>query len=423
MNVLVGFGSFFGGVKGAMGSAVLKAFRSFGYDIQDKARLDRWRVAHSKLRQVEKRMVALNMEVAHLQAERATLQEANKDLGRQTKALVKTVKASLPNAKEWREYLPVPIMVKSWGQFVFETSQAGAIARAAELTDGMDEASKLVVRAAIEDVYWAPWDPALRSATRFRMPHLKTRLPVDFNDLARVNPREVGLFTRKGPVNLGAVHQSLAFHHGLFEISELARLSIRGKDVIDAGAYVGDSAYAFCKHHPRSVHAFEPTLASYITLEDIALNGPYLGLIRPVKRILSDKGGEFAMSCDQESANAILQDQAAEGPQEIVESTTIDAYAAEQKLSVGLLKADVEGHEMQVLRGGLEVLKRDRPILLLSMYHTPADFFGLRQFVETELGDYEFRIRKYSPTPLMETILIATPKSLANPPVFNGALQ
>jgi hypothetical protein len=51
-----------------------------------------------------------------------------------------------------------------------------------------------------------------------------------------------------------------------------------------------------------------------------------------------------------------------------VPNTTLDALAAELPLPVGLLKIDVEGLERAVIAGAAELLRRDRPVLLVEIY-------------------------------------------------------
>jgi hypothetical protein len=51
-----------------------------------------------------------------------------------------------------------------------------------------------------------------------------------------------------------------------------------------------------------------------------------------------------------------------------VEIDTLDHFAEEQKLSRnGLIKIDVEGFEMEVLKGAAETLRRFRPKLFVEM--------------------------------------------------------
>ncbi len=51
-----------------------------------------------------------------------------------------------------------------------------------------------------------------------------------------------------------------------------------------------------------------------------------------------------------------------------VPCTTLDALAAEPPLPVGLLKIDVEGPRAQSSEWAAELLRRDRPVLLVEIY-------------------------------------------------------
>ena len=72
----------------------------------------------------------------------------------------------------------------------------------------------------------------------------------------------------------------------------------------------------------------------------------------------------------------------------------LDDYAKQNNIVAGVIKTDLEGFEMHFLRGALETIKKDRPILVLSIYHSADDFFGIKPFIE-DLGlGYRFRLFK-----------------------------
>jgi hypothetical protein len=73
-----------------------------------------------------------------------------------------------------------------------------------------------------------------------------------------------------------------------------------------------------------------------------------------------------------------------------VEMDTLDNYVARRGLSVGLIKVDIEGHEMNFLRGALKTVKTQKPILLLSIYHNYDDFFQIKPFIEELNLGYKF---------------------------------
>ena len=60
---------------------------------------------------------------------------------------------------------------------------------------------------------------------------------------------------------------------------------------------------------------------------------------------------------------------------ETVTVTTLDRYAAEKlKEPVRVIKIDVEGHELAVIQGALDLIRRDKPLLVIECEgrHLPA---------------------------------------------------
>lgn len=90
---------------------------------------------------------------------------------------------------------------------------------------------------------------------------------------------------------------------------------------------------------------------------------------------------------------------------------TIDEYFKD--IPVGLIKMDIEGAETNALLGGMNVIKRDRPILAISIYHSVNDFFNLPLFLNENLENYIFYLRHHSMI-FSETVLYCIPKERFN---------
>ena len=85
---------------------------------------------------------------------------------------------------------------------------------------------------------------------------------------------------------------------------------------------------------------------------------------------------------------------------EKVQVTTIDAYAREKNLPhVDFIKMDVEGAELDILKGAATTIARFKPILALSAYHKLDDFWTLTKFIKSIRPDYEFALRQSYETP------------------------
>lgn len=176
---------------------------------------------------------------------------------------------------------------------------------------------------------------------------------------------------------------------------------LKDKDIIDAGAFVGDSALVLSKYTEGNVYAFEPTRQSYeLMLETIKMNNRKN--IVPVKKGI---GAEDSV----EIANIFSSGSSAKfdigtGEKEEIELTSIDKYVEENELNVGLIKSDVEGFEQELLRGAIKTIFDKRPILLISIYHTMDDFFYIKPLIDSWNLGYKFRVAK----PIMGQILLET---------------
>jgi FkbM family methyltransferase len=67
---------------------------------------------------------------------------------------------------------------------------------------------------------------------------------------------------------------------------------------------------------------------------------------------------------------------------------TLDTLVRERLLdSVGLVKIDTEGFELDVLQGAVETLKRHKPDLIIAAYHFPEEYVVLSYFLRKQ--DYK----------------------------------
>ena len=82
-----------------------------------------------------------------------------------------------------------------------------------------------------------------------------------------------------------------------------------------------------------------------------------------------------------------------------VNVTTVDSYIREKNLPrVDFIQLDVEGAELDVLRGAAASIARFKPVLAISVYHKWNDFWVLMNFVKSIRSDYEFAMRKFPET-------------------------
>ncbi len=145
---------------------------------------------------------------------------------------------------------------------------------------------------------------------------------------------------------------------------------------------------------PRSVHAFEPARETFENLKKVLAANGKSDVIVPVNLATGATGGtvRFHTYFNDGAASVIDNGNAADSYE--VNRVTIDDYVRENGLDVGLIKMDIEGAEYDTIVGATETIQKFKPNLIISIYHTPKDFFEIKPYLESlDLG-YEFRIRQ-----------------------------
>jgi FkbM family methyltransferase len=193
------------------------------------------------------------------------------------------------------------------------------------------------------------------------------------------------------PNNYGFPYDIFYFNHGLNELRE--GWCGRG-DIIDVGAFVGDSALMFSQYTDRKIYSFEPNPNYFdILLKTINLNGLQDNVI-PVQKGLGDEN--IKMRIDDMSFIESISDNGKPNKFDMAEIITLDSFILQNNIKVGLIKTDLEGFEPKFLKGAIETIKQQRPILLISIYHNAYDFFEIKPLIESWNLNYSFKIRKLS---------------------------
>lgn len=199
---------------------------------------------------------------------------------------------------------------------------------------------------------------------------------------------------------------------------------LKNKDIIDAGAYDGDTAVLFSNYTNKKVYSFEPSSQNYeLLITNIKQH--YLKKVTPIKLALGDSNSPLYLFNEKCCSKIISKNDIGKTKSEchisipeqkrieLVNSITIDNFVKKNNLNIGLIKVDIEGFEQKLLKGAEETIKKQRPILIISIYHNEDDFFNIKKTIENWNLNYKFRINrgpfyKYIVT---ETLLIAEPLS------------
>lgn len=146
-----------------------------------------------------------------------------------------------------------------------------------------------------------------------------------------------------------------------------------GGIALDVGANVG--AYALLMggwvRPGGRVYAFEPSARAYDGLRaHVALNG-LADVVHPVRAAVSDREGRAMLAAEGHHGTSRLASGDGEGT-ETVETVTIDQFCAREQIVPTLIKIDVEGWELEALRGARETIARGGRALALFVEMHPT---------------------------------------------------
>ena len=155
--------------------------------------------------------------------------------------------------------------------------------------------------------------------------------------------------------------------------------------VVDCGAFTGVAIHKLMSagYALDTVVAFEPDMASFATLASRSF---------PASRTLCLPLGTWSSTTQLRFASDGSMGSALSESGEV----TIQCVAIDDVLHgepINLVKLDVEGAEIETLKGMERIIRDQRPNLLLSAYHTPGHLFEIADVVAGwDLG-YRFHLR------------------------------
>ena len=143
--------------------------------------------------------------------------------------------------------------------------------------------------------------------------------------------------------------------------------------VIDAGANFGHYALVAAKFvgSAGKVIAFEPNTETFqLLLSNIAMLA-HQNVIA-VQAGLSDDNGEMSLSIDSSNpgGHSFTKDNVGEtGGDEITPVYSLDQYLSSNQfgLPVSVIKIDVQGFEVKVIRGAMQTIQRDHPVVFCEV--------------------------------------------------------
>ena len=130
--------------------------------------------------------------------------------------------------------------------------------------------------------------------------------------------------------------------------------------VADIGAQYGDYAILCSKVYKAKVYTFEPLPDNFKEIEEnIKLNDLTEKEVKAFNVALSDENKEKYITFDGDMANSI-----GKGKKIRIKFRTLDSY----KIKPDIIKIDVEGFEVNVLRGAIKTIKKYKPKIIIETH-------------------------------------------------------
>lgn len=156
---------------------------------------------------------------------------------------------------------------------------------------------------------------------------------------------------------------------------------------VDCGCYDGGTVHDFMTAYGedyKAIYFFEPLPLQYKTC---CVNTKNLKNIFSYQEGVGKEKGSFYFqeagdsSCLSDSGNIKIQ---------------VDTLDSKVKEPITFLKMDIEGAEMDALRGAERHLREDKPINAICVYHLLEDLIDIPLYLENINPNQRFHLRKYN---------------------------
>ena len=125
----------------------------------------------------------------------------------------------------------------------------------------------------------------------------------------------------------------------------------------------------------------------------------FKGQYKIIDKAVSYRNCVFRFQSEGSTDSKICDDGSVE-----ISCVKIDEYVGD--LDVTFLKIDIEGYELNALKGAKETIVRCKPTIAISLYHKPEDIFVLPEYILSLNPEYKLFVRRYDAL-CAETVLFA----------------
>jgi FkbM family methyltransferase len=206
----------------------------------------------------------------------------------------------------------------------------------------------------------------------------------------------VDLLSFRLSANLGyMMNYSVRLNDQYFE----SFMNYSSETYVDVGGYDGDTTELFCLYDKnyKKVFLFEPSTINMSAAKNrlSKFNNIHYYLCG-----LSDKKEELSFNENNGSSSSISESGTIK-----ISTTTLDEEIAER---ISVIKMDIEGWELNALKGCVNHIVNDKPKLAITVYHSAKDFIEISDYILSLNSKYNLYLRHYT-SGWSETVMYFVP--------------
>lgn len=195
--------------------------------------------------------------------------------------------------------------------------------------------------------------------------------------------------------------------HEIYFPPELISLN-ENEFFIDCGGYTGDTVRSFLQQSNgkfRKILTFKPDPVNYRKLNEMVDSLPQkiAACIQSRDLALGSRSEQLHFNA-QGTASSLRSD--SEGI--LIQSEPLDSLLFDEIPTY--IKMDIEGAELDALKGATNSISKHLPIMAISVYHCQDHIWNIPLMLNTISDQYHFYLRRYSPRVLDDLVLYAIPE-------------
>lgn len=176
---------------------------------------------------------------------------------------------------------------------------------------------------------------------------------------------------------------------------------------VDGGVFDLDSSIQFsehCNNRYSKIFAFEPDEDNYRKCIEISKDKNINNVFFFNKGLWYQQETLWFRTHEISSSSHVVLEDSISDKDSKVEVVALDEILRDEKVT--FIKMDIEGSELQALKGACEIIKKNKPKLAICIYHKAEDIIDIPSYIKELVPEYKLAIRHYSDW-MWETVLYA----------------